>query len=154
MYRKILVPLDGSKFAESALEHVRAIAQGRLVDKVVLIRVLIPIIMDAKDYLGAERVREAEDKLEADAKEYLDKTATDLRKEGIPVETKIVVDGEPAAKILEVAREERVDLIIMSTHGRSGFTRWIFGSVANRVLIHSSVPVLMVVPEGRGKEKF
>ncbi|TFH42686.1 MAG: universal stress protein, partial [Chrysiogenales bacterium] len=83
---------------------------------------------------------------------YLDKTADGLRKDGISVETRIVVDGEPASKILETAKEENADLIIMSTHGRSGFTRWIFGSVANRVLIHSSIPVLMVVPKKRGNE--
>ncbi|TFG62438.1 MAG: universal stress protein, partial [Spirochaetales bacterium] len=115
MYKKIIVPLDGSKFAESALEHVRAIAQGRPVDLVVLIRVVEPIIMDAKNYLGVEHTRAAEDKLEADAKAYLDKTADGLRKDGISVETRIVVDGEPASKILETAKEENADLIIMST---------------------------------------
>ena len=82
MYKEILVPLDGSKFAESALKHLRAVAQGRPVDNVVLLRVLEPLIMDVKDYIGAEHIREAEDKLEADAKECLDKTAADLRKDG------------------------------------------------------------------------
>lgn len=154
MYKKILVPLDGSKFAESALAHVRAVAQGRPIDKIVLLRVVEPIIVDVKDYLGAERTREAEDKLEANAKEYLDNIASDLRKDGIPVETRIVVNGEPAAKILEITREETIDLIIMSTHGRSGFPRWLHGSVANRVLVHSSVPVLMVVPKGSKNYKW
>ena len=104
MYKKILVPLDGSKFAESALEHVRTIAQGSAVEKVVLIRVLEPLVIDVKDYLGADRAREAEEKLEADAKRYIEKTAAALRKDGMHVESKIVVDGEPAAKILEAAK--------------------------------------------------
>jgi nucleotide-binding universal stress UspA family protein len=144
MYRKILVPLDGSKFAESALEHVRTIAQGGAVEKVVLIRVLEPLVIDVRDYLGADRAREAENKIEADAKRYIEKTAAGLRKEGIHVEFKIVVDGEPAAKILEAAKAENIDLIIMSTHGRSAFFHWVFGSVAHKVLVHSSVPILVV----------
>ncbi len=148
MYKKILVPLDGSRFAESALEHVRAIAQGCQVSKAILARVLVPLIMDVKDYVGAEHIREAEDKLEAGARKYLGKIATKLRKDGISAETKLVVNGEPAAKILGVAKEEKVDLIIMSTHGRSGFSRWVLGSVAERVLSHSSVPVLMAIPPG------
>jgi nucleotide-binding universal stress UspA family protein len=144
MYKKILVPLDGSKFAERALDHVRAVAQGRPVDKVILIRVLEPLIIDVKDYIGVDRAREAEEKLEADAKRYIEKTAAALKKEGIPVEAMMVVDGEPAVKILEAAKEEKVDLIIMSTHGRSAFFHWVFGSVAHKVLANSSVPILLI----------
>ncbi len=148
MYKKLLVPLDGSTFSESALEHARTIAKGRTVEKVILLRVLEPLIMDVKDFIGAERVREAEEKREIDARQYLEKVAAELRKDDIPVETKLVVDGQPAEKILEVAKDEKVDLITMSTHGKSGFQQWVFGSVAHRVLVHSSIPILMVVPGG------
>ncbi len=154
MYERILVPLDGSQFAEAALKDVRTVVEGRKVDKVFLVRVVEPLIIDVKDYLGAERMREAEDRLEASAKSYLEGVAAGLRKEGIPVETRLVVDGEPAEKILDTAGEEKVELIVMSTHGRTGFKRWVFGSVANRVLVHSSVPVLMVVPEGRESHQW
>jgi nucleotide-binding universal stress UspA family protein len=148
MYKKILIPLDGSQFAESALDHARAIAKVSSVEKVILLRVIEPLIVDVKDFIGAERAREAELKREADAKKYLHKVAAELKKENIPVETKLVVDGEPAEKILEVAKDEKVDLITMSTHGRSGFQQWVFGSVAHRVLVHCSIPILMVVPGG------
>jgi nucleotide-binding universal stress UspA family protein len=148
MYEKLLVPLDGSNFSESALEHAKAIAKGCSVKKVILLRVLEPLIMDVKDFIAAERVREAEEKREKAAKKYLEKVAAELRKDGIPVETKLVVDGQPAEKILEVAKDEKVDLITMSTHGRAGFQQWVFGSVAHRVLVHSSIPILMVVPGG------
>ncbi len=148
MYKKILVPLDGSKVAENALEHLRAIAQGRSIYTVLLIRVVEPIIVGVKDIIGAEHIRAAEDKLEADARKYLKKVAANLKKEGLNVETELVVDGYAATKILEVARDKNVDLIIMSTHGSSGFPHWVFGSVTHRVLIHSSVPVLLVVPKG------
>lgn len=136
------------------MEHARAIAQGCLVDKVILLRVVVPLIVDVKDYIAADRIREAEGKLEADAREYLEKTAAGLRKDGIPVEIRIVVDGEPAAKILEAAKEQKANLIIMSTHGRSGFPQWVFGSVAHRVLVHSPVPVLMTVPGASKKYKW
>ncbi len=151
MYKKILVPLDGSKLAENALGHLRAIARGRSIDTVLLIRVVKPIIVDVKDYIGAESARKTEDKLEADAREYLNKMAADLRKEGIPVETEIAVHGEPATKILETAKEKNVDLIIMSTHGKSALLHWVFGSVAHKVLVNSSIPLLLVMPEGRKK---
>jgi nucleotide-binding universal stress UspA family protein len=148
MYKKILVPLDGSEIAENALGHLRAIARGSAVDTVVLIRVLEPIIVDVKDYIGAEHVRSAEDKLETDARKYLQNVASDLKKEGLTVETELVVDGSAAVQILDTARDKDVDLIIMSTYGRSGFPHWVFGSVTHRVLVHSPVPVLLVVPKG------
>jgi nucleotide-binding universal stress UspA family protein len=151
MYRKILVPLDGSKFAESALEHAREIARASSVEKLILLRILEPLIVDVKDFIGAECVREAEEKRETNARKYLKDTAAKLKKDNISVETKLVVDGEPAEKILEIATEEKVDLITMSTHGRSGFQQWVFGSVAHRVLVHSSIPILMVVPGGERK---
>ena len=145
MYNRILVPLDGSELAECALQHVRAIAKGLQVDKVVLLRVLEPGIGTPHNYLSAEHVRQAEDKLEADARGYLNKVAGNLRRDGIPAEAELVLGGEPAAKIIESAEEDKATLIIISTHGRSGVSSWFFGSVAERVVRHSPVPVLMVV---------
>lgn len=153
MYDTILIPLDGSTFAESALEHVRAIGKGCRAKKVILFRVVEPIVVDVKDYVTAEHARAAEEKREADARQYLEKIAADLKKEGLSVETRQKINGEPAEGILETAREEKVDLIIMSTHGRTGFQKWIFGSVAHRVLIYSPVPVLMVAPRGMERAK-
>ncbi|MGQ9616506.1 MAG: universal stress protein [Spirochaetota bacterium] len=154
MYKKILVPLDGSKFAESVLDHVKAIAKGCSVKKAILFRVIEPVIPDIKDYIGAERIREAEEKRENEAKNYLERIAAALKKDDITVETRLEVNGEPAAKILETVREEKVDLIVMSTHGRTGFERWFHGSVAQKVMTHSSAPVLMVVPKGSKSKKW
>ena len=150
MYKKILVPLDGSELAECALEHVRAVIQGLPVDKVVLLRVIeSPFELGTvHDYLSAEHVRLAEERLEADAKKYLNKVAGNLRKDGIPAETELVVGGEPAAKILESVKKNNIDLIIMNTHGKSAISRWVFGSVADRVVHYSPVPILMVVARG------
>ncbi len=153
MYKRILVPLDGSKLSENALEHVRAVAQGYPVDMVILLRVVEPMLVDVKDFIGAESARKTEEKLEADAKKYLNTIARDLKKDGIPVKTHLEVDGEPAEKILEIAKEEKIDLIVMSTHGRSALLHWIFGSVAHKVVVHSSIPILLIKPEGSSHYK-
>jgi len=148
MYKRVLIPLDGSRFAESSLEHLQAVTLASKLESVVLVRVVMPLLVHAKDFLEAEHAREAEDKQEAAAREYLQKTAARLKKLGLPVETELIIDGEPAMKVLEAAREHKADLIIMSTHGTTGFAPWLFGSVTHRVLSHSEVPVLMVVPQG------
>jgi nucleotide-binding universal stress UspA family protein len=144
MYSRILVPLDGSKFAEGALEHVRVISQCGTVDRIILLRVLEPLIADVHDYIGAEHAREAEKKLEADARKYINSVTARLKKEGLPAEGKMILNVEPAEKILEIATEEEVDLIIMSTHGRSAIFHWVFGSVAHKVLANSVIPVLVI----------
>jgi len=154
MYKKILVPLDGSEFSECSLEHVRAVAAGCRVPKVVLLRVVEPL--PGVYELGEEWRRNTEAKLQVEAKDYLSKVANnlkgDLKKGSVAIET-VVVKGNPAYEILEYSKKNQIDLIIMSTHGRSGVSRWVMGSVADRVLRHSLAPVLIVSPAGcRGSE--
>ena len=84
-------------------------------------------------------------KAQVDAQHYLSEVAESLKKEGIVVETTIVY-GQVAHEILKYVEENRVDLIVMSTHGRSGAARWPVGSVADSILRHSTVPVLIVPP--------
>ena len=147
MYQKILAPLDGSDLAECVVEHIIAIAVGCHVPTVVLLRVIEPI--GPPGYLPREAAetayRDAKETAEIEAKNYLDHMAERLTKEGVAVETDIV-DGLPADEILKYAETEQVDLIAMSTHGRSGVSRWLSGSVAEKVLSHSFIPVLVVVP--------
>lgn len=143
MYKKILAPLDGSEFSECSLEHVRAVATGCQVPEVVLLRVVEPIRQTYE--LGEDWRRDAEGKGQAEAKDYLAKVADDLKKGGVAAETAVVL-GQPAEAILDYAKQNQVELIIMSTHGRSGVSRWAFGSVADRVLRHSVAPVLIVAP--------
>ena len=73
--------------------------------------------------------------------------ADDLNKDGVAAET-AVVSGKPAEAILDYAKQNQVELIIMSTHGRSGVGRWAFGSVADRILRYSVAPVLLIPPAG------
>ncbi len=150
MYKKILAPLDGSELSECSLKHVRAIATGCNVPEVVLLRVVEPISSQAIAALaeaGGDLIARVEKYQQNEAKDYLSKLADKLKEEGIVTKT-VLVQGIAADKILDYAKKNQVDLIIMSTHGRSGVTRWLFGSVADKVLRHSKVPVLIVTPAG------
>jgi len=82
---------------------------------------------------------------------YLDKVNTRLSARGLEVEVRIV-SGDPAARIIDVAREEKADLIAMSTHGRSGIARWVLGSVADKILHESMIPMWLVRPRRIIKE--
>lgn len=141
MYQKILAPLDGSEIAECTLRHLKTIGTGCNVLEIVLLTVVEPV---RQAYgIGEHMVRDARQKAEDAAKDYLSRMAKDLEKDGARIET-VVVSGHPEEAILDYVEENQVDLVIMSTHGRSGVSRWLLGSVAQRVANHSPVPVLMV----------
>jgi nucleotide-binding universal stress UspA family protein len=127
---RALVPLDGSETAEAALGMVRLLA-GRIVQHVTLVRVVNPVwpageTATARSYLQTLRER----------------LATELAERGCVVED-VVLYGREAEQILD--RSQRAcDLLILSTHGRSGPERWLLGSVADRVLQGAHVPILLV----------
>jgi nucleotide-binding universal stress UspA family protein len=148
MYKKIVAPLDGSEFAECSLEHVATLAQGCQIPSVVLLTVVEPSIKET-GYSGIsqETFDEIRKQFLAKNKEYLDKVANKLKKKGINA-SPVIVEGKPAEEILNYAEKNQADLIVMSTHGSSGFSRWAFGSVADRVVRHSPVPVLVIAPAG------
>jgi nucleotide-binding universal stress UspA family protein len=141
MYKRALVPLDGSVVAEGVVPFVLEIA-GPLDMEVTLLRVVVPtppVIVEGSSYVAVDDLEQQE----ADADAYLAGIAAELRAKGIRVKS-IVRRGEPVAAILNGAREVDADLIAMTTHGRSGFGRLLFGSVAEAVLRHSRVPVLLM----------
>lgn len=149
MYKKILVPLDGSELAERSLAHMKAIAKGCQVPEVVLIGVVEPIPaagelsgFSATDW-GVQAEKQALDWL----KGYLAEIAGKLSGEGINAKTALA-HGKAADEILDYAKKSQVDLIIMTTHGRSGVARWAMGSVADRIVRHAQIPVLIVSPQG------
>jgi nucleotide-binding universal stress UspA family protein len=144
MYQKILVPLDGSELAECVLPHVKAIGSGCGVGQLILLSVVEPLYGEVPPDVPAEVVQEAGVKA---AKEYLAKIKAQLSKEGFDVEAKVLT-GRPAETISEFAQSNKADLIAVSTHGRSGISRWVFGSVADRIVRSSSVPVLLIRPRG------
>jgi nucleotide-binding universal stress UspA family protein len=148
MYKKILVPLDGSELSEHALEHLKGIAMEPRITSIILLRVAeTPVALIAGGPDGLEMAAKAKEQAKVDANNYLTKIANHLKKKKMNVET-IITDGIPADDILNYATENEVDLIIMSTHGRSGISRWFSGSVAEKVIRHSTVPVLISPPHG------
>ena len=145
MYKKILVPLDGSRLAEVALRHVEQLA-WELGSSLILLRVVKPPRSVehpwAEEMMALNREREAVFKQEAET--YLAARRGALRDRKIEVSTYVIVSQDVAATILDFAEQQKVDLIAMSTHGRSGPGRWVYGSVAEKVLQHSTCPVLLI----------
>ena len=148
MYKKIMVPLDGSKLAECALEHVKAIARGCSVPEVNLVRVVSTVPpWGGSEYMDARLISEYLEAQQAGAEDYLKKTAEALEKDGLSVKT-TVLEGSAADNLIDYAAKSGVDLIVMTTHGRSGPARWAFGSVADRVIRSVAMPVLIIAPPG------
>jgi nucleotide-binding universal stress UspA family protein len=144
-----MVPLDGSELAECVLPHVEAIAAGCKVTTVTLVMVIPPLHM----YGGAETRISPEDRqhLEEDnvkvANAYLEEKAHLLRKEEVRVEIRVLL-GNVLDQLVDYTNQNGVDLIIIATHGRSGVSRLFLGSVADRLLRHAPVPILMVRAPG------
>jgi nucleotide-binding universal stress UspA family protein len=141
MYKRALVPLDGSPVAETVLPFILDIA-GPLDMEVLLLRVVQPVppvVIEGSRHV----IVEDEQGRRIDAEEYLAPLAVELRDRGVRAEVR-VCRGVPAAEIVNAARDTGADLIAMSTHGRSGLGRLMFGSVAEAVLRHSDVPVFLL----------
>ncbi|MFH0847153.1 MAG: universal stress protein [Chloroflexota bacterium] len=152
MYNRILVPLDGSKLAESSLEHVKAIATGCQVAEVILLAVVSGYRPGAGfSWGGVESEKQMAgmaEKAQAKARSYLDSVGAKLAEKGMVVRTCVMI-GSPAETILNYVKDNNIDLIVIATHGRSGLSRWALGSVAEKVLTASPVPVFIVSPKKR-----
>jgi len=148
MYKKIMVPLDGSELAECVLPHLAALAEGGKVRNIVFVRVVEPFHLPTGDFVIDQKQIakiETENKIAAEA--YLKQVVSRVKYEGISVESQVLF-GRVAEGLADFAAKNQVDLIVIATHGRSGVSRWVWGSVADRVLRSSCVPVLMVRAPG------
>ncbi|MBI2860658.1 MAG: universal stress protein [Chloroflexi bacterium] len=150
MYQKLLVPLDGSELAECVLPHVEVIARGCETKNLVLFRVVEPVVIppgaDGPAFTHEETSRMDERHL-SEARDYLESLASREKFRGLNISTEVVL-GRVAESICDYAENNGVDFIAIATHGRSGVSRWVWGSVADRILRSSSVPVLMVRSPG------
>ena len=135
MYKSILVPLDRSELAEKILPEVEELA--------LLLKAKLHLICVSKAYVmpGVDAT-DAQVKVVNVAKEYLERIKERLLTNDIDIEIHTPY-GQPAEKILSVCKGYHLDLVAMSTHGRSGISRWLLGSVAEKVVRHSEVPVLL-----------
>jgi len=151
MFRTILVPLDGSRFAEQALPWALCLARraGAALD---LVRghVLYALTQPAAAWAPFDPVAEADSKQEERA--YLDTIARCLTA-AAPVEVrKTLVDGLETEGVRRRVQDGRADLVVMATHGRGPLGRFFLGSVADEVVRETSVPVLLVRPRGAGPD--
>ena len=153
MYKKILVPLDGSELAECVFPHVESIAKGCGVEIVTFVRVVEPIHVpisggDEGYTFGVDDWKRIESESRAAAENYLNQLMNRVKNGGINFQSKVLSGGKAADMIADYATKDEVDLIVIATHGRSGVSRWVWGSVADRVLRSACVPVLMVRAPG------
>ncbi|MBI4283528.1 MAG: universal stress protein, partial [Chloroflexi bacterium] len=148
----VLVPLDGSELAECVLPHVETVVQGCGVASVAFVRVAEPVRLPVSDdeygFYSARLWEQMESASKAAARKYLDQLVSKVKYGGINVQTEVLTGGQAAEMIAEYATQNGFDLIIIATHGRSGISRWVWGSVADRILRSSSVPILMVRAPG------
>ena len=151
MFSHILVPLDGSHLAEAALPAAMALARN-FESELTLVRVLQPphIMMTAANgSVYAQLIVELRQQAEEDAHDYMQSHQGSLRQQGFTVHTEMPEGENIADALLQAAAKANADTIVMSTHGRGGISRWVFGSVADKVLRHAAVPVLLI----RAKEE-
>jgi nucleotide-binding universal stress UspA family protein len=140
MYQTILVPLDGSAFGERALPIATSLARA-MGAQLILVRASSASVLP-----GAEPTK-AQCEAAKEAQAYLSAIAAGLSEDGLRVEVATPF-GDAGESILLEIRARNADLVVMCTHGRSGLGRWIYGSVAEKVLARSPVPVLLVHPTG------
>lgn len=147
MYERILVPLDGSPLAEAVLPHAQTLAQS-LGAEIVLLRVTVNPVVEfsfSDPSIAASAIRE----IERESKYYIENKCSELEAAGMRVSF-LIREGPVADTILAVAEAMQADMIAMSTHGRSGVRRWLLGSVTERVVHHSPVPVVVIRPQEPG----
>ena len=150
MYEKVLVPLDGSELSECVFPHVKDFIEGCQVGYVVFVRVVeaATIISGPGDYvITPEILEETESARKSTAKDYLDQVIKRFQHGETALHSEVLV-GRAAESLADYTKENDIDLIVIATHGRSGVTRWVRGSVADKVLRFSSIPVLMVRAPG------
>ena len=126
-YKKIIVPLSGSELAEKALPYAKSIAKLKK-SQVILFAVSLTVFIDRRDRLFTS---------------YLEVTAKQLNTEGIKTVTATGY-GDVAEEIAKYANNNKIDLVVMATHGYSKAKQWMFGSIAQKVLYGTEIPVLLI----------
>jgi nucleotide-binding universal stress UspA family protein len=147
MLNHVLIPLDGSQLAEKAIDVAKTVLKQQ--GKIFLVTVIQQLSPPIFAYPTADGLHEVEaeaalmENVDSDIRSYIDRVAKNLQLNGYEVEVEIA-GGDPADVILALAEKIHVDMIVMSTHGRSGLDRLLFGSVTNKVVNHSHCPVIVV----------
>jgi nucleotide-binding universal stress UspA family protein len=151
MYKKVLVPVDGSGLAESTLDYVKALTKEGSVGEVTLLNVVKlkfpwPVMGSEEKYPKSFDVNTFRDTLFTASRKYLADMGSRLTSEGIKVNTASLEGSNPADIIAQYAQEKGMDVIIMGTHGYTGLKKLMFGNVASDVLHNSHIPALLIRP--------
>lgn len=144
--RSILVPTDFSECANYALSYAASLAR-KFGASILCVHVIEPMVPTV-GYSGMTEplpIADISDQLEVSAERELPKIAECEECAGLDVE-EVIVHGEAASEVVRVARDREVDLIVVSSHGRTGLGRILFGSTAEAIVRHASCPVLVVKP--------
>ncbi|MCX5906821.1 MAG: universal stress protein, partial [Deltaproteobacteria bacterium] len=142
MYQKIMVPLDGSKLAECVFPYVKGLVQGKQAKNLVFVRVIEPLrsAIGGEAVLTDEQVKKLEAERRQDAEIYLRKVLARMKFRGVKVEGK-VLNGNAAETLSRYATRKKMNVVVIATHGRSGVSRWVWGSVTDLLLRYSCVPI-------------
>ncbi|AHV94779.1 universal stress protein [Bordetella holmesii] len=143
MYKHILIPTDGSDLAERAVKQGLALAR-KLDARVTLIQVIQPVRASAGESVqlrGTLEEYEREERVQAE--QWLAKAAVRAADAGVPCEAVTAINVQPYEAIVATARDKGCDLIAIASHGRSGLSAMLLGSVTQKVLAHSDLPVLV-----------
>jgi len=151
MYKKIMVPLDGSKLAECVFPHLETIVKGSKSAKVIIVQAVEPLSIPygrgMSQFTSLEEVEAFGTHQKVEAEKYLKETLARLKKMGVNAKAD-VIHGKASEALTDYATKHDADLVIIATHGRSGVSRWVWGSVADRLVRSVSAPVLMVRAPG------
>ena len=145
MYQHVMVCLDGSELAECVLPHAEKLASDCSIPKITFLCVIKPLKLygSAESHISPEERERLEADSMAVAIAYLEEKAQSFRDRNFMIECAVLF-GDVVEQIIEYAEQNGVNLIIIATHGRSGVSRMLLGSVADQVIRSSPVPVLIV----------
>ncbi|MBW2684212.1 MAG: universal stress protein [Deltaproteobacteria bacterium] len=153
MYKKIMVPLDGSDLAECVLPHVDGFVTGLQGGAIIFVTVIEPTPIHYSE-MGSDidphvfeimqkNTKMVDEERISYAARYLKQVINQIKQDGVKFKAEVLV-GHVADRLVDYIDANKIDLVLIATHGRSGISRWVRGSVADKVLRSSHAPVLMV----------
>ncbi len=145
-YKKILVPLDGSGWGARAVPHAVDLARANGAE-LILLHVFRPPASEYTDQIALAGQEGQIQQMREAMKQYLIGVRSELRGEDIEVRCQVIEGMGVASLICDYIRDEGIDLVVMSTHGRGGIRRFLFGSVTHKVMEAAEVPVLLIHPD-------
>lgn len=144
-YKKIVVPLDGSGWSERAIPHAVDLAHSNGAE-LILLHVFKPPAPEYIDQLALAGQDDQLQQLREEKKQYLVSVRNQIRSEHVTVRVQMIEGAGVASIICDYINEEQPDLVVMTSHGRTGIGRWLFGSVAHKVMQEIQIPVMIIRP--------